>query len=701
MATTCLYLSTTEAGSGKALVALGILDYVLRKTTRVGFFRPITRSRDDGQQDEDLNLILNYFHLSQSYESAFGLWDTEVNQLLTQHRTDEILERIIAQYKALETNCEFILCEGSDYPGNGAVFELDINREIVKNLGCPVLVLGNAHQRRPSEVIGSVQQAVEAYEAKGCQVVGIVLNKALPDRLTDLKAWLIEQYGQSDRLLAVLPFDAKLSSPRLRDVAEQLGAEVLYGHNRLDRLVSNYLVAAMQMQHAITWLQEGHLVITPGDRADMILGILQADQSRNYPQLAGLLLSTGFRPEPALMYLIEGLCDPLPILLVNTDTYTTATQAKAVHPTLQPTDLEKIQWSLQLFDDNVDLAQLAVQLASIHVQGTTPKLFTYNLMQQAKAQKRHIVLPEGTDSRILQASAFLRSRDIVDLTLLGDRASIEQVVKQQGIPLDLDSVGIIQPAQSEHFDRYVQLLYEVRQTKGMTREAAHDYALDSSYFGTLMVYCGDADGMVSGATHTTQQTIRPALQIIKTPPNVSIVSSVFFMCLDNGVVVYGDCAVNPNPTAAQLAEIAITSAQTAQTFGIEPRVALLSYSSGESGQGEAVDKVQQATQLVSQRCPDLLISGPIQYDAAVDPAVAAQKMPASSVAGRATVFIFPDLNTGNNTYKAVQRATGATAIGPILQGLKKPVNDLSRGCTVEDVINTIVITAIQAQTFPS
>jgi phosphate acetyltransferase len=696
MATSCLYLSTTEAGSGKALVALGILEYALRKTTRVGFFRPIIRAHAPGQRDEDLHLVLSHFNLSQAYENFFGLFDTEVNELLADHQTDTILDRIIAQYKALEATCDFILCEGSDYQNDGAGFAWDLNREIVKNLGCPVFVLGNAAQRSLSDAIGVVQQAVEAYQTKGCPVTGILLNKADPDRLADWKTQLMSRFADADRLIAVLPFEAKLSSPRVRDVAEQLGAAVLYGHHRLDRLVSNYLIAAMQMQHAITWLQDGHLVITPGDRADMILGVLQADQSRNYPQLAGLLLSTGFHPEPALTQLIEGLWDPLPILLVDTDTYTTATQARSVHTTLRPTDLEKIQWSLNLFDENVDLAQLETQLNSIHVRGTTPKMFTYNLVQQAMAQKRHIVLPEGTDPRILQATAFLRSRDIVDITLLGDRATIELLIKQQGIALDLDTIKIIQPAQSESLETYTKLLYQLRQAKGMTLEAARDYALDPSYFGTLMVYHGEADGMVSGAAHTTQQTIRPALQIIKTQPNVTIASSIFFMCLDHGVVVYGDCAVNPNPTAVQLAEIAMTSAQTAQTFGIEPRVALLSYSSGASSEGEAVEKVRQATQLVQQRCPDLPIAGPIQYDAAVDPEVAMQKMPESPVAGRATVFIFPDLNTGNNTYKAVQRATGAMAIGPILQGLKKPVNDLSRGCTVEDVINTIVITAIQA-----
>ena len=226
---------------------------------------------------------------------------------------------------------------------------------------------------------------------------------------------------------------------------------------------------------------------------------------------------------------------------------------------------------------------------------------------------------------------------------------------------------------------------------------AYDLMTDVSYFGTMMVYKGHADGMVSGAVHTTLHTIRPALQFIKTKPGVSIVSSIFFMCLPDRVSVFGDCAVNPNPTAGQLAEIAISSADSSRRFGIEPLVALLSYSSGTSGEGAEVDKVRQATALVRQKRPDLKVEGPIQYDAAVDPVVGRQKLPDSEVAGQASVLIFPDLNTGNNTYKAVQRETGALAIGPMLQGLNKPVNDLSRGCTVEDIFNTVVITAIQAQ----
>lgn len=497
----------------------------------------------------------------------------------------------------------------------------------------------------------------------------------------------------------MIPHNAKLSSPRVAEIAQQLQAKVLYGQHRLDSLASNFLVVAMQMQNALERIKEDSLIITPWDRGDVIIGMLQAHQSANYPQLAGIVLTAGHDLNPSIARLIEGLPDPLPILSVTTDTYTTAEHIHDVRTTLTSTDYDKINLSLQLFHSNINLDRLEAQIRTLRTQGITPKMFTYNLVQQAKAQKRHIVLAEGTEPRILQAATVLIEQDIVDLTLLGQPDEIEIVIKKHGITLDLDRLQIINPVASPHFESYVQTLYEARKAKGMNLDMARDYAQDVSYFGTLMVYQGDADGMVSGAVHTTQHTIRPALQIIKTKPDCAIVSSVFFMCLEDRVLVYGDCAVNPDPSAEELAEIALSSAETAQKFGIEPRIALLSYSSGQSGQGEDVEKVRQATKIAREKRPDLKLEGPIQYDAAVDREVAAQKMPGSEVAGQATVFIFPDLNTGNNTYKAVQRETKALAIGPILQGLKKPVNDLSRGCTVPDIINTVVITAIQSQSF--
>ena len=693
-----IYISTVEAGSGKALVSLGILELILRKTSRVGFFRPIIRPYTKGhQKDEDIDLILTHFNLPQTYEESFGLYYREASELISHKKYDTVLDKIIAQYKNLEQNCDFILCEGSDYLGEGSAFEFDLNQAISKNLSCPILVLGDASNRTISNAIIPVEMSVESYQKQDCEVIGIILNKADPQQLDGLKSALEQEFNQYDYLLSVIPYHRKLSSPSLTEITEQLNAKVLYGHDKLDHLVSDYVVAAMQLPNAISRLKEDCLVITPSDRADIIIGCLQAHQSTNYPNLSGLLLSTSVQPERSILKLIDGLMDPVPILSAETDTYETSRMLNQVHSSLTATDFDKIELSLKLFDDSVDLDKLENKISTIEVKGITPKLFTYNLVQQAKSQKRHIVLPESNDPRILKAAAALSEQEIVKITLLGQASQIEQIAIQNRINLDLNQLNIINPESAETREDYAQTFYELRKHKGVNLEAARDYLLDVSYFGTMMVYAGDADGMVSGAVHTTQHTIRPALQIIKTKPEFSIVSSVFFMCLADRVLVYGDCAVNPDPNPEQLAEIAIASAETAQTFGVDPKVALLSYSSGSSGQGEAVEKVRQASQIAKQRRPDLKLEGPIQYDAAVDLSVATQKMPGSEVAGQTTVFVFPDLNTGNNTYKAVQRETGAIAIGPILQGLKKPVNDLSRGCTVADIMNTVVITAIQSQ----
>ena len=701
-----LYISTTEPGSGKVLISLGIINLLLRKTSTVNFFRPIVRNpkkKNDSenqlaQQDEDIQLILGTFGLQQTYDESFGLLSHQMNNLMGQNRINEALETIITKFKTLESRGGFIVCEGSDYLGEGSAFEFDLNQEIAKNLGCPILVLGNADGRNVEDALRPVQIAVDTYRKHNCHIVGIVLNKAHPDDVIDIKTALAQHYGHSGYMLAVIPYDCRLISPRVKDVAQQLQAEVLYGHKKLGRLATNFLVAAMQMQHALTWLKDDSLIITPGDRGDVIVGMLQAHRSSNYPNLAGILLSTGLKPEPAIAKLIEGLPDPVPILSVKTDTYTTVSQIEEIHSPFQPDNHEKVELSIRTFEHYVDMAQLTEQISLVQPQELTPRMFNHNLMQQAKANLQHIVLPESNDPRILKAAVVLRSQHLINLTLLGKREEIERVINQQGIQLDLDDLAIVNPANSNRLDDYAQTFYQLRQHKGATLDIAHDYMLDATYYGTMMVYCGDADGMVSGAAHTTQHTIRPALQLIKTKPSISLVSSVFLMYLEDRVVVYGDCAVNPNPNAEQLADIAIASADTAQSFGIEPRVALLSYSSGDSAQGDDVEKVRQAAHIARERRPDLKLEGPIQYDAAVDPEVSAHKLPGSIVAGQSTVLVFPDLNTGNNTYKAVQRETGAIAIGPILQGLKKPVNDLSRGCTVDDIINTVVITAIQAQT---
>jgi phosphate acetyltransferase len=642
-------------------------------------------------------LILQHFGLPQTYEESFGLKSDLLNDLLGQHQIDRVLSIVIEKFQVLESRSDFILCEGSDYLGEGSAFEFNVNQEIAKNLGCPILVLGNADGRSVADALRPVQIAVDTYRKHNCQIAGVLLNKAVPARVDTLNAALENCYADAGGVLAVIPFDHQLIAPSVQDLARQLQAEVLYGHNLLGRLPAHFLVAAMQMQNALNWLQADSLIITPGDRGDIIVGMLQAHQSTNYPNLAGILLSTGLKPEPSIAKLIEGLPQTLPILSVKTDTYTTVSQIRAVRSTLKSDDYEKIDLSIRTFERYVDLARLASQLSLVQSQEPTPRLFNYNLIQQAKANPQHIVLPESTEPRILKAVSILRSQQIVTITLLGQRDEIERAIEQHGIPLDLDDLAIVNPATSDKIEAYARTFYALRKHKGATLDISHDYLLDATYYGTMMVDRGDADGMVAGAIHTTQHTILPALQLIKAKPGVSLVSSVFLMYLGDRVRVYGDCAVNPNPDAAQLAEIAISSADTARSLGIEPRVALLSYASGDSATGSEVDKVRQATEIARKQRPDLILEGPIQYDAAVDPEVAALKLPGSVVGGRATVLVFPDLNTGNNTYKAVQRETGAIAIGPILQGLNKPVNDLSRGCTVDDIVNTVVVTAIQAQ----
>jgi phosphate acetyltransferase len=385
----------------------------------------------------------------------------------------------------------------------------------------------------------------------------------------------------------------------------------------------------------------------------------------------------------------------MPVFAVEADTFDTAIAVAGVESSIGPRDRRKIAAALGLVEASVNLYQLMGRVALTRSEHVTPLMFQYELIQRARRERKRIVLPEGTDERVLRAAEIALLRDICDITLLGNPQELRRKIGALG--LALDKARIIDPQDSDLLELFADTYHQLRQHKGISREMARDTLSEPSYFGTMMAYLGHADGMVSGAAHTTANTIRPALEFIKTRPGISIVSSVFFMCLADQVLVYGDCAINPDPTAEQLADIAINSALTAQGFGIEPRVAMLSYSTGESGQGPDVDKVREATRMAKERRPDLNIEGPLQYDAAIDADVAKLKLPGSKVAGHATVFVFPDLNAGNNAYKAVQRAAGAVAIGPILQGLKKPVNDLSRGALVPDIVNTIAITAIQAQ----
>ncbi len=695
-----LYITATEARSGKSVISLGVVEMLLRKMERVGFFRPlITVDKGADGKDNDIDLISSYFNLGIPYESMYGYTAAEAGTLISQGKEDEILEGIIKKFNQLEEMCDFVLCEGTDFASSTAAFELDINADISKNLGSPVLLVANAHKRTLDQMARSIELALDSLNDKGCHSIATIVNRTDPKEGKRIVKSLKKRDLIKDQLVYTIPDEESLGKPTVGEVAHMIGAEVLHGQEQLNRHVYNFTIAAMQLRNFLTRIERGSLIITPGDRADILVACLAVVSSVSMENISGILLTGGLKPEEPIWNLIKGFPQMVPILSIKENTFPTATMVSKIHATISPENERKITQALALFEKNVDSEELGEKVITTRTDIVTPKMFEYELLQKAKAQKQHIVLPEGEDERILRATEALLRRDVVGITLLGNEQLIKERIVQLG--LRMSAVNITDPVKSQVFDDYAETYYQLRKHKGITMDNARDVMSDVGFFGTMMVHKAHADGMVSGAVHSTAATVRPAFEFIKTKPGFSIVSSVFFMCLADRVLVYGDCAVNPNPNANQLAEIALSAAQTAKTFGIDPVVAMLSYSTGESGKGEDVERVHEATEIAKEMAkeafPGLKIEGPIQYDAAVDPGVAKTKMPESDVAGKATVFIFPDLNTGNNTYKAVQRSAGAVAIGPVLQGLKRPVNDLSRGCTIPDIVNTVAITAIQAQ----
>ncbi|MES2730866.1 MAG: phosphate acetyltransferase [Bacteroidota bacterium] len=691
-----IFIASAEPYTGKSVIALGLMNMLLRKTPKVGYFKPIIAEQVAGKKEVHIETILDYFSLPIDYKDTYAFTRQEVLHRNEPESRNELIDTIISQYKKLEESYDFTVIEGSDFLGEGIAFEFDSNIDIAKNLGAPVLLVITGANKSTAQVITSALSILHNFEAREVEVLGIVVNRVQLGQVADVKDLLSRQLPDSISL-SIIPWDKALQSPTMKEIRESLGAKVILGQELLSNQVDNFITGAMMLPNFLSHIKENCLIVTPGDRVDILIGALQANLSTNYPKVAGIIFTAGTVPDASVMRLMEGLQTVVPMLAVDNGTFETTTKVGAIHSRITADNKQKIELAIHTFETYVDIQTLDSQIITFQPEGITPHMFQYQLVKWAKAVKKHIVLPEGNDDRILKAAARLLSQGIVRLTILGDPAEIAASTKRLGISFNAQLVNIINPAASDEYEPYVQTLYELRKSKNVTLEMARDLMRDVSYFGTMMVYKGEADGMVSGAVHTTQHTIRPALQFIKTKPGVSVVSSVFFMCLPERVAVFGDCAVNPNPTALQLAEIAISSADSSARFGIEPRIAMLSYSSGSSGTGEDVDRVREATEMVKQKRPDLKIEGPIQYDAAVDPLVGSQKMPHSQVAGRASVLIFPDLNTGNNTYKAVQRETGALAIGPMLQGLNKPINDLSRGCTVDDIFNTVVITAIQCQ----
>ncbi|WP_082574890.1 phosphate acetyltransferase [Arthrobacter sp. Soil763] len=683
-----IYVSATTPGSGKSLIALGLADTLHRHADRIGFFKPVVHGRTDA--DPMVSLMKSRFGLDDD-RCRSGLTFAEVRGLLAEGKREEIDARCVEIFAEMSRHCDVVIIEGTDLTGQDAAVEFDLNARLANNLAAPMVAVVGAKGRTVAETADAVEVARKELLAERCALLAIMVNRADPEDLEAIAAAV--RPGASGRPVYVFPELEDIARPTTGEVAAALGIGQVAGLPDLERDVHSVKVAAMNVANFLHVLDDGALVIVPGDRADVLVACLASSFSPEFPVPSALILSGGLAPDPTIYSLLAQA--PFPIFAAPDDTYVTAKRVSEVRSEIWSGHRRKVASALGLWAKRVDEAELLERLHLPRPERMTPLRFLHDLIERARAQRRHIVLPEGTDVRILRAAEILHRRDVCELTVLGREADVRELAATQGI--DLAGINIVDPATSELRRDFAQKYAELRAHKGVDLAKALEVMQDESYFGTMMVQLGVVDGMVSGAAHTTAHTIRPALEFVKTREGVKIVSSVFLMLMPDRVLVYGDCAVNPEPNVEQLADIALASAETAAQFGVEPRVAMLSYSTGGSGAGEAVDAVRQATELVRARRPDLAVEGPIQYDAAVDAAIAASKMPGSSVAGQATVFIFPDLNTGNNTYKAVQQSSGAVAVGPVLQGLRKPVNDLSRGCTVDDILNTVAITAIQAQ----
>jgi phosphate acetyltransferase len=683
-----VYVASVEGYTGKSTVALGLLDALSRRVGRVGVFRPVVRADTaaHGGRDYVLDLLTSHDAVTLTYDECAGVSYDEVHSDPT-----NALDRIVDRYHRVAEQCDAVVVVGSDYTDVGTPTEFAYNARVAANLGAPVLLVLNGSGRTPQELHTMASLSAAELKAQHGTLFAVIAN-----RVDDITADLSEAIAVDGVLAYAIPEEPLLSAPSLADLVPAVDGTLLSGDPELlTREATGFVVAGMTMPNVLDRLFDGAVVVTPGDRPEVVLGVAMAHVSTGFPQVSGVVLNGGLPLADQVSRLLEGLGTTMPIVATDLGTHATTTALNGVRGRLTKDSARKVVTALSLFAGNVDAEALLDGLEVARTDAVTPLMFEHQLIDRAVADRRHIVLPEGDEERVLRAADMLLRRGVADLTLLGDPLKITAAAATAGV--DVAAARLLSPLDEELNERFAREYHERRRHKGVDLDDARSVMGDVSYFGTMMVELGLADGMVSGAVHTTAHTIRPALEVVKTVPGVSVVSSVFFMCLENQVLVYGDCAVNPDPTAEQLADIAVSSAATAAAFGIEPRVAMLSYSTGTSGAGTDVEKVSKATAIVKQRAPELLVEGPIQYDAAIDAAVARTKLPDSDVAGRATVFVFPDLNTGNNTYKAVQRSAGAVAVGPVLQGLRKPVNDLSRGATVRDIVNTVAITAIQAQ----
>ncbi|HTA10911.1 MAG TPA: phosphate acetyltransferase [Streptosporangiaceae bacterium] len=703
-----LLIVPTSAGVGLARTGLGLVRALDRQGVNVAFVKPVAQPRADGSPDRSVGLVAAI----SSLRAPEPLSTAELEQLLAKRGLHAALEQIIAVLEPVHDRSDVVIVEALT-PGPARLYAIEINQALARALDADVLLVtswpepdatsGEDRTHRTSDpgldpIAAVVENLAEtlAIAASGywsgeqARVVGCVVNGVPEDPYAAAQLCeILEQRGL--RLRAAVPLRRELTWLRVRDLVQELDPKVLSAGD-LSRRIKDVAVFAQGVPGGLRVLTEGRLVVVPGDRHDVVMAACLAEL--NGTHLAALLLSAGIMPDPRVWELTQAaFATGLPILVVDDDSYQAAARVADLDPGLPVDDLERIEGVTDSIADALDTAWLESLPASTRLRRLSPAAFRHRLVELARTADACVILPEGTEPRIVQAAVACAERGIARSVLLGSPDEVARLARSLGLRLP-DGVSVVDPQSVAQ--RFVAPLAQLRQHRGWTEEIAREHLADPIVVATMMLQQGEVDGMVAGAVHTTSATVRPALQILGTMPGSRLVSSVFFMCLPDEVVIYGDCAINPQPDADDLADIAIQSAASARTFGIEPRVAMISFSTGTSGSGSTVDKVAEATRIVRERAPELAVDGPLQYDAAAVASVGHIKRPGSPVAGRANVFIFPDLDTGNTTYKAVQRSAQVVSVGPMLQGLAKPVNDLSRGALVDDIIYTLALTAIQS-----
>ena len=688
------FIAPTDFGVGLTSISLGLVRTLERAGLKVGFLKPIAQPHPGDLGPERSTELVARTHGLQP-PKPLGL--TQVERMLGDGQLDELLEEILTLYQQACMGKDVVIVEGM-VPTRHASYAARVNQHLAKSLDADVILVSSAENEVLAELSGRVELQAQLFGGpRDPKVLGVILNKVRTDEGMEAFAARLKEHspllrGGDFRLLGCIPYQADLNAPRTRDVAELLGAQVINAGDYEQRRMNKIIICARTVLNTVQLLKPGVLVVTPGDRDDIILAVSLA--AMNGMPLAGLLLTSDTLPHPRILELCRGALQAgLPVLSVSTGSYDTATRLNQLNKEIPIDDRERAEIITDFVAGHLDAQWLHQRCGTPRELRLSPAVFRYQLIQRAQQADKRIVLPEGHDPLTIQAAAICQTRGIARCVLLARPAEVQAVASAHGIELP-EGLEILDPDLIRA--RYVEPMVALRKSKSLNAPMAEQQLEDNVVIGTMMLALDEVDGLVSGIVHSTANTIRPALQLIKTAPGCSLVSSVFFMLFPDQVLVYGDCVMNPHPSAAELAEIALQSADSAEAFGIAARVAMISYSSGNSASGEEVEKVREATQLARESQRELLIDGPLQYDAAANDHVARQLAPDSPVAGRATVFVFPDLNTGNTTYKAVQRSADCVSLGPMLQGLRKPVNDLPRGAQVDDIVYTIALTAIQA-----